>query len=60
MLWLIAPKMAAVAFPYLEGRLTDNYSVGRELGNGGYSTVREGVDLKSGKLVALKILKQTA
>ena len=52
--------MTAIAFPYLEGRLADYYAVGRELGNGGYSTVREGVDLKSGKPVALKILKQTA
>ena len=41
----------------LGGRLADHYNIGKVLGTGGFSTVRQGVDRKTGALVALKILK---
>lgn len=41
----------------LSGRLLDHYAIGKVLGSGGYSTVREGTDRKTGATVALKILK---
>ena len=45
---------------FLAGRLSDHYTVGTVLGNGGYSVVRHGIDKTSGAEVALKTLKAGA
>lgn len=40
------------------GKVTDKYAVGKELGRGGFSVVKEGTPIAGGQKVAIKIIKK--